>query len=541
MTRPQGSSVLPAARGAGGAPGGRRAGGAALRFVAEHAFTRAAGAPLVPGNAVRLLRDAGENFPAWQDAIAAARESVFFEAYIFADDRVGRQFAELLAEKARAGVRVRVLHDWLGGLGEASPRFWRRLSDAGVEVRTFNPPRLDSPIGWMGRDHRKSVVVDGRVGFVTGLCVAERWAGDAARGAEPWRDTGVEVRGPAVADLARAFAQVWDEAGAPLPDEELPDAAGIAAAGEVALRVVASEPATSGVFRLDQLVAAMARRSLWITDAYFVGTAAYVQGLRAAAHDGVDVRLLVPGDSDLGLVKRLSVAGYRPLLEAGVRIFEWNGPMLHAKTAVADGRWGRVGSSNLNLSSWLANWELDVAIEDEGFAQRMEDAYEEDLGRATEIVLDARRRVQPVRPVPRQRRPRPPGRGRRREGSAVAAAGALRIGNAVGAALGGYRVLGPTEARLLAVAAVVLLALGAVGVLWPRVTATPLAFLCGWLGVALVVRAWRLRRRGGQYGRTAVERSAEEAAAARRVLARAAEPGPAAEPARADAGRDARA
>jgi len=142
-------------------------------------------------------------------------------------------------------------------------------------------------------------------------------------------------------------------------------------------------------------------------------------------------------------------------------------------------------------------------------------------------VLDARRRVQPVRPIPRQRRPWPPRR--RREGSAVAAAGALRIGNAVGAALGGYRVLGPTEARLLGVAAVVLLALGAIAVLWPRVIATPLAILSLWLGIALMARAWRLRRRSGHDDRTAVERSAEEVAAARRELARDADPGSARE------------
>lgn len=447
----------------------------------------------MPGNAVRLLRDARENFPAWREAIEGARESVLFEAYIVGDDDVGREFGELLAARARAGVRVRVLHDWLGGLGEAPRRFWGRLEESGVEVRTFNPPRLDSPLGWVGRDHRKSIVVDGRVGYVTGLCVAARWAGAPEHGVDPWRDTGVEVRGPAVADLARAFAQVWDEAGAPLPDEELPDASRIPPAGEVALRVVASEPATSGLYRLDQLVAAMARRSLWITDAYFVGTSSYVQALRAAAQDGVDVRLLVPGDSDLGVVKRLSVAGYRSLLEAGVRIFEWNGSMLHAKTAVADGRWARVGSSNLNLSSWLANWELDVAIEDEGFAREMEAAYGEDLGRATEIVLDARRRVHKVRPTP-TRRPGPP-RGRpRREGSAVAAAGALRIGNAVGAALGGYRVLGPAEANLLALAAVGLFALGVVALVWPRIAATPPALLLLWLAIALLAKARKLRR-----------------------------------------------
>jgi cardiolipin synthase len=200
--------------------------------------------------------------------------------------------------------------------------------------------------------------------------------------------------------------------------------------------------------------------------------------------------------------------------------------MLHAKTAVADGGWARVGSSNLNLSSWLANWELDVAIEDEGFAHEMEASYEEDLGRATEIVLDARRRVQPVRPIPK-RRGRPPLGSRRREGSAVAAAGAIRIGNAVGAALGGFRVLGPAEARLLAGAAIVLLALGAVAGLWPRAAAVPLAALSAWFGVALAARAWRLWRHGGR-DRSPSERSAEAVAAeARRELGRnGAPPGP---------------
>lgn len=455
----------------------------ALRLLAERAFTRAAGAPLIGGNAVRLLRDAPEHLPAFLEAIVRAERSILLEQYIFADDAVGRELADALAAKARAGVAVRFVHDWLGGLREASRRFWRRLEDAGVEVRTFNPPRLDGPLAWLVRDHRKSLVVDGRVGFVTGLCVAERWLGDPARGVEPWRDTGVEIRGPAVADLGRAFADVWAETGAPLlATGDVPPL------GDVALRVIASAPATSGLYRIDHLVASMARRTLWITDAYFVGTASYVQSLRAAALDGVDVRVLVPGQSDLGVVKRLSVAGYRPLLEAGVRIFEWNGPMLHAKTAVADGRWARVGSSNLNLSSWLANWELDVAVEDERFGREMEAAYEQDLTRATEIVLGAHRRRRRPR-GPRSRAPH-----RRREGSAVVAAGALRLGNAVGAALGGYRVLGPAEARLLTIAAVLLLALGSVALVWPRVAAVPPAILAVWLAVALLVKARQLRR-----------------------------------------------
>ncbi len=147
------------------------------------------------------------------------------------------------------------------------------------------------------------------------------------------------------------------------------------------------------MYRTDLLVASTARKNLWLTDAYFIATAAYTQALQAAARDGVDVRLLVPGASDIPAVSPLSRSGYRSLLEAGVRVFEWNGTMLHAKTAVADGIWSRVGSTNLNLASWLSNYELDVAIEDAAFAKVMAWQYEQDLARATEIVLTKRHRV----------------------------------------------------------------------------------------------------------------------------------------------------
>src|SRR5439155_6544223 len=149
------------------------------------------------------------------------------------------------------------------------------------------------------------------------------------------------------------------------------------------LRVVATVPNTAGLFRLGQLVAALARERLWLTDAYYAGTPTYVQALRSAARDGVDVRLLVPNGTDIPLLRPLSRAGYRPLLEAGVRVFEWIGPMLHAKTAVADGHWARVGSSNLNVSSWFGNFELDLVVEDERFGQEMEAMYLEDMKNAT--------------------------------------------------------------------------------------------------------------------------------------------------------------
>ncbi len=189
------------------------------------------------------------------------------------------------------------------------------------------------------------------------------------------------IEGPAVADLEAAFAHMWALAGSPISDAELAAAEIAQPAGDVALRIVASYPNMAGLYRFDQLISALAERSIWLTDAYFLGTAPYIKALGAAAMDGVDVRLLLPSASDVPIVGSLSRAGYRELLEAGVRVFEWNGPMMHAKTAVADGRWARVGSTNLNMASWLGNWELDVVAEDEAFAQEMERMYLDDLGR----------------------------------------------------------------------------------------------------------------------------------------------------------------
>jgi cardiolipin synthase len=467
------------------------------RALADKAFSRAAGAPLIEGNCVRLLTDAEENYPAWLEAIAAARRTVHFESYIIHDDDVGHRFAEALIAKAREGVRVRLIYDWLGGLGKASRRFWRGLRAGGVEVRCYNPPRLDSAFGWVSRDHRKMLAVDGGVGFVTGLCVGRMWVGSPARGVEPWRDTGIEVRGPAVPEMERAFAQMWASLGAPIPEEDAPPAA--PPTGDTALRVVASLPGTAALFRVDQLVAALARRRLWLTDAYFAGITAYVQALRAAALDGVDVRLLVPGGTDIPVLRPLSRAGYRPLLTAGVRVFEWNGPMLHAKTAVADSMWARVGSTNLNVASWLGNCELDVVIEDERFARVMEERYLQDVENATEIVLVARRQ----RVAGRRPRSRRVAVGAGASGSAGrAAAGALRIGHTVGAAFTSQRVLEPIEARILLLAGAALLLLAMVGVLFPRVLAYPLGVLGGWIALTLVYRGFALRS-----GRTKIEAS----------------------------------
>lgn len=462
----------------------------AMRMQAEQALSRTAGAPLVPGNSIRLLKDAKENYPAWLEAIRSARRTIHFESYIIYDDNVGQQFADALIAKAREGVRVRLLYDWLGGLAKTSSRFWRCLSAGGVEVRCFNPPHVDSPLGWLSRDHRKSICVDDRIAFVTGLCIGQMWVGEPERGIEPWRDTGVEVRGPAVVDIGRAFAQAWAEAGPAFPDDELPHRDTVPAAGDVMLRVVASIPNIWGLYRLDQLIAAVARRTLWLTDAYFIGTTSYVQALRAAAMDGVDVRLLVPGSSDIPMLISLARAGYRPLLESGVRVFEWNGSMLHAKTAVADGRWARVGSSNLNVASWMGNWELDVAVENETFAQAMQEMYLDDLTHATEMVLSEKQRIRPSgHPAPR------PSGDRQRIGSAGrVAAGAISVGNTIGAAITNRRVLGPAEAKIMGLASLVLLTLAAVAMLWPLLLIVPVTLCAVWMALALLIKAYRLHR-----------------------------------------------
>jgi cardiolipin synthase len=461
-----------------------------LRHLAQQVFTRAAGAPLVAGNTVRILRDARENYPAWLAAISAARRSVLFENYIIANDATGREFVAALTERAQAGVTVRLIYDWMGALGVGTRGLLKPLVDAGGMVRCFNTPQLDSPFGWLTRDHRKMLSVDGSVGYVSGLCVSSKWQGDPARGIGPWRDTGIEIRGPAVADIERAFAQTWAAAAGDDVDAlDVEIAENVPPAGDVLLRVLPSQPTIAGLYRLDQMIAAMARDTLWLTDAYFVGVAPYVQALRAAALDGVDVRLLVPGSSDLPLLSQLSRSGYRPLLEAGIRVFEWKGTMLHAKTAVADGRWARVGSTNLNIASWISNYELDVAIEDERFARCMQEMYEEDLTQATEIVLGDKRRV---RPSSLLQRPAAGSGGR----ASRAAVGALRIGNTVGAAFSSRRRLGPAEAGLMFSIALVFLLLTAIALLVPLAITVPLALLALWIAVTLLVRAWRTHKQG---------------------------------------------
>jgi cardiolipin synthase len=457
-----------------------------LEVLGTRAFSRVAEAQQSDGNGVRLLCDAAGNYPAWLTAIDGARTTIHLENYIFADDATGQQFAEAIVRAVRRGVSCRVLYDWLGCRTRTSERFWRKLREAGVVVRCYNPPRLDNPLGWLSRNHRKLLCVDSRIAYVGGLCIADEWAGDDGRAVPPWRDTAVEISGPAIVHLEVAFADSWQSAGAALPlaPQQVPKPD---PAGNLSTWVIAGRPNSMGLYKLEQLVAEIVERTLWLSDAYFVATSGYVRALCGAARAGVDVRLLVPGSSDLAVVRTLSQAGYRPLLEAGVRVFEWNGPMMHAKTAVADGCWTRIGSSNSNFASWISNRELDVTFKDRRLAEEMTTQFERDMQNSTEIVLEPGR----LR-LPSIRRDGHAVRARRLRASRLFA-GVVGLGNIVGATVSQRRTPGAAEGIVLLVAAALLVLLGSTAFLLPRVLAYFIGGFCAWLGLAVAMRAWRLR------------------------------------------------
>jgi cardiolipin synthase A/B len=448
------------------------------------AINRAAGGRPVPGNAVQLLIDGPNAYRAMLEVIGQATRWVHFENYIIRSDAAGWRFAERLAARAREGVKVRVLYDWLGSIGTARG-FWNYLRKAGVEVRTFHPPQLVDVVTNVSRNHRKLVVADGTQAVLGGLCIGCEWTGENHTGGQPWRDTAVKVHGPAAALLDQSFASVWQMTGTPVPSD---DVAGVVEPqGNAEVRVISGEPGRERAYRVIELLAAGSVERLWITDAYLVAPPRLFQALRDSARDGVDVRLLVPGSSDLPLIRNLSRIGYRDLLRSGVRIYEWDGPMLHAKSIVCDDRWVRIGSSNLNPSSLLGNYELDVLIEDSSLAEAMEGQFRRDMARSREVAsrpMRGPRRISQALPASlthqnpevapdRYNRSR---RERRRRTVLVLRAVASHARRSV---------FGPISA--------IFIALGLLLVAVPRVSAYILAALCAWFAVGAGREAFRRR------------------------------------------------
>jgi cardiolipin synthase A/B len=455
----------------------------------DTALARASDAPLREGNRLEILRNGPDTYEDWLEAIAGARRWVHLDNYIFQDDEVGERFARALMTKAGEGVKVRVLYDWFGCL-DVRPSFWQRMRRAGVDVRSVNPPTFGSPLGVIRRDHRKLLAVDGEYASTGGVCISGGWLVTSPETGLPYRDTAVGIRGPAVAEAERAFAGLWGVTGEALPEDECPDPENIPRAGEEAARVVVQEPRRMRTLRMLQLLTAGVERRLWITDAYFLSMAILSQSLMSVARDGVDVRVLVPATNDLPWIGALSRTGYRQFLEAGVRIFEYGGPMIHAKTVVADGWWSKVGSTNLNVASLVANWEIDLVAEDPGFAEKMEKLFEEDLSNAREVHLAGTAehpRVRPERPI--QTSDRDARRGVVGSGSGGSAT-ILRVGSTA-LQKSGYP-LATHEKALAAAASGTLLGVSLLGLRFPRFLAWPLAAtgaLYGGLGVLRAARS----------------------------------------------------
>jgi cardiolipin synthase len=457
--------------------------GLAAEQSVANAINRAAGGRPIPGNKVELLIDGPCAYDAMLDTIAGASRWIHFENYIIRSDDAGHRFAELLMRRAREGVHVRVLYDGLGSIGTRRS-FWRTLRAAGIEVRPFRPLSALDLVRNFSRNHRKLVVADGARAVIGGLCIGCEWTGEQAVDKHPWRDTAVDISGPASAVLDLAFAHTWEVAGGRLPPDDV--AGRVTPRGDAAVRVISGEPGRERTYRVIELLAGGSSQRLWITDAYLVAPPRLFQSLRDAARDGVDVRLLVPGTSDLPLVRNLSRIGYRDLLRSGVRIFEWDGPMLHAKTIVADGRWTRVGSSNLNPSSLLGNWELDVLIEDPALAEAMERQFRRDIARSREVIRRPARgpqRISAALPsVLRREEPevidqhRPTRRERRRR-----------------AALAVRALISNARRSIFLPLSAMLVTLGVLFFALPKVTAYAFGVLCGWLAIS----AWReaFRRR----------------------------------------------
>ncbi len=465
-------------------------------MIPERALSRATGGPRSDGNRILLQFEGPATFDRWIEAISEAERFVHFENYILRNDPIGRRFRDALVERANAGVPVRVIYDWIGCW--ATPRrFWRPMREAGIEVRAFNRPSIRDPFGLLQRDHRKLVAVDGSVAFLGGFCVGQEWAGTETE--PPWRDTGVEIRGPAAAMAARSFERIWAEMGPPIPGELEADPESVAPMGDTPVWLIEGLPWRTRVYRVTQLMAAHARERIWITDPYFVAPRAVREALQGAARDGVDVRVLVPAHNNWPWVGSLSRGGYRPLLEAGVRIFEWEGSMIHAKTAVVDDYWSRVGSSNLNAASLLGNWELDAGVVDRDLAGQVAGLFMADLASAVEILLPSdfqTRELEEAAGRGISTLEEAPDLAARWRGWARSATGRqtltladlVRAGSTLGDAIAGHRVVGREDRAVLAALTVALLTGATLAIFLPRTAAWTLAALMAWLGGVLALR-----------------------------------------------------
>ena len=348
-----------------------------------HALT---GAPMSSGNHVTVLRNGVQIFPSMLAAIKAAKKTINLEFYIYWDGEIGRLFAEALAEKARAGVQIKVVLDAVGSNAMSSELvdFLRRN---GIDVEWYHPIRWYTLSTANHRTHRKLLIVDGRVGFSGGVGIADNWLGDGDS-KDHWRETVVRVEGPVVTQMQFAFMDNWVKSRGELltgldyfpPVEER---------GPHITQVLKSSPSEgSSTVKLLYIISIVsAVKSIYIANAYFVPDKDTMRALEGAVRRGVDVRVIVPGHLiDVAIVRQAARYYYDRLLKRGIRIFEYQPTMMHAKTMVVDGMWTTVGSSNFDERSFRLNDEVNVNIYDEGIAKQMEAMFFDDLEHCEEVV-----------------------------------------------------------------------------------------------------------------------------------------------------------
>ena len=343
------------------------------------------GAPILDGNEVKLLLNGDQIFPAVVEAIRGARSSITYAQYFFDEGPVCDDVVDALADRCQAGIPAHILLDGVGSLSIPA-RYREKLREAGCQVQTF---RAVGPLALRrlnNRNHRRILVIDGRVGFTGGSGVSRKWMGDGRTEAH-WRDTDVRIEGPAVEWMQAAFVENWVETAGEALGGDAYFPRGQTGRGTVAVQVVRSSPEGGSYAIYNTLLIALnaARESIRITNPYFLLDDAMTKAVLAAVRRGVKIEVLVPGTIDHAFVRQASRATWGPLLAAGVKIYEYQPALLHAKTMVIDGRWATVGSTNLDPRSFALSQELNVVVYDAAFARRLSDVFTEDLAHAKPI------------------------------------------------------------------------------------------------------------------------------------------------------------
>jgi cardiolipin synthase A/B len=365
------------------------------------------GAPLVAGNKLTLLEDGPATYRSMLAAIRAARDHVNLEVYIFRDDDVGQEFQQALLAKQAQGVQVNLIYDSVGSI--KTPRsFFQAMADKGVRVLEFNPVLPSATRGDVNhRDHRKLIVVDGRVAFVGGINIDDVYSSSSAAATFPrssedekksgWRDMHVRIEGPAVGEFQKVFLDHWEKQhGKPLPPRRyLPE---VKPAGDALVRALAAsaDEQNSLVYQTLLSAVAHAQRTVHITVAYFIPDAQTIAVLGDAARRGADVALILPGETDFWAVFHAGRSHYSELLDAGVKVYERKGALLHSKTAVIDGVWSSVGSTNWDPRSFVHNDEINAEVLSRDFAAKMEEAFEKDLRQSQRIEREQWSKRSPV-------------------------------------------------------------------------------------------------------------------------------------------------